>query len=384
MEHQYDKDTIMLREPGPVQNHLLDRYRLTNAFRDSYVEYILRNSGANKKIIQEAIDAINKHEGISSACIATHETLIGDLIYTRFVLNFKHWEYFAYGLQNIPIQRRIKFLPEQGRFVYTKILNPSHQENVRFTNKSFQYSVLKEYFKRNAILANKSCKFNDFKMFVLQHPKFIAKPVRGSLGKGIRIVDTSNYTDEQIHTLFQEFVSEKNGMFCEELVSQDPRMAVAHPASVNTVRVVTYLGLDGSVRIVCAYFRTGRGSSIVDNAGAGGVMAGVNPISGLVITDAADEAGHMYVTHPDTGFEFKGFQIPCWDELYQVMSKCAKMFPNIRMIGWDMALSDSCEWQVIEGNCQAQLNAFQMTTREGMRAQLERDIEWDVNRKALK
>ena len=135
---------------------------------------------------------------------------------------------------------------------------------------------------------------------------------------------------------------------------------------------------------MCTYFRTGRGLSIVDNAGAGGIMAGVNPISGIVITDAADEAGNMYSSHPDTGFEFKGFQIPRWDELCHVMSECAKMFPNIRMIGWDMALSDSRGWQVIEGNCQSQLNVFQMTTREGMRSQLERDIEWDANRKVSK
>ncbi len=383
MQHKYDRDTAMLREPGAVQNYLLDRYRLTNQFRDSYAEYMLRNPD-NKKIIQAAIDAINKHEGINSACLATHETLIGDLVYTRYVLNFKYWEYFAYGFRNIPIQRRLGFLPEGGRKAYTKILNPSKEENLRFSDKAFLYGVLKEQFKRDAVLANEFCQFDNFKKFVLRHPKFIVKPVRGSLGSGVYIVDASGYTDRQMHVLFRRFLSEKNGMLCEELVSQDPRMAAAHPKSVNTVRVMTYLALDGSVRIICGYFRTGRGSSIVDNAGAGGILAAVDPNSGTVIADAADEAGNLYTLHPDTGFKFKGFQIPRWDELYSTVSECAKAFPNIRMIGWDMALSDSRGWQVIEGNCQSQLNVVQMSTREGMRGQLEHNIEWDVNRKLPK
>ena len=53
-------------------------------------------------------------------------------------------------------------------------------------------------------------------------------------------------------------------------------MAVLHKESVNTLRIHT-ICFDGDVTVFHPYIRIGRGKSVVDNAGSGGVFTSCNP-----------------------------------------------------------------------------------------------------------
>ena len=44
-----------------------------------------------------------------------------------------------------------------------------------------------------------------------------------------------------------------------------------------------------------------------------------------------------------------GFQIPRWDEAKDFVRKAAQVVPSIRIIGWDVALSQD-GWVLIEAN----------------------------------
>lgn len=383
MKHTYDRDTFLLCEPASVQNYLLDRYRLTDAFKAEYIRHML-STPENEGTVRQALAAIDKYTGTAGASIATHDGMAGDILYARYVLGFRYWEYFAYGLGPLSTSARLGFLPEMGRMAYTAVLNPSQAENSKLSQKPVLAGVVKEDFGRDSAVAKKDGDFDGFRVFALRHPRFFAKPCWGSLGEGAHVVDTAGFSNRRLRLVFNRLKGVKHGSFCEELIVSDGRMAAFHPASVNTVRVVTYLGIDGEARIVCAYLRAGRGGSIVDNAASGGVLAAVDPSTGIVSADASGEAGDRYACHPDTGLPFKGFQVPEWSALVDVASRCAKRLPCVRLIGWDMALSERRGWIVVEANCQAQFNAVQASTRRGIRDRFERDIEWDLNRKAAK
>ena len=75
-------------------------------------------------------------------------------------------------------------------------------------------------------------------------------------------------------------------------------MAVLHKESVNTLRIHT-ICFDGDVTVFHPYIRIGRGKSVVDNAGSGGVFTSCNPETGEVLT-VVDEYGNIYTNRPDT------------------------------------------------------------------------------------
>ena len=381
MKHRYDRDTCLLCAPASVQNYILDRYRLTDGFKSEYIDHML-HTPENENVVMQALSAIDKYLGTSGANLVTHDGMAGDMIYARYVLGFYYNEYFAYGLGHLSTERRLGFIPEMRRTVYTSVLNPSAQENNKLSQKPVFAGLAREFFKRDSVSVKANADFERFRMFALRHPKFFAKPCWGSLGQGAHIVDTTGFSNRQLRLMFNRLKSVKHGTFCEELIASDSRMAAFHPASVNTMRIVTYLGLDGKARIIGGCIRTGMGGAVVDNTAAGGLYAAVDPTNGLIHTDAVDKVGRGYTTHPETGFVFKGFQTPEWDGLVDVVSRCAELFSRVRLIGWDLALSATRGWQMIEGNCVAHFTSTQACTKRGMRDEFEQAIEWDLNRKS--
>ena len=46
-----------------------------------------------------------------------------------------------------------------------------------------------------------------------------------------------------------------------------------------------------------------------------------------------------YTAHPVTGVQFKGFQVPYWQECLELMRKALPLASKISNIGWDMAIT---------------------------------------------
>ena len=152
-------------------------------------------------------------------------------------------------------------------------------------------------------------------------------------------------------------------------------MARLHPASVNSLRIFTYYnGREASV--VLAWLKAGRGGSIVDNGSAGGMLAAVDIDTGIVISDARDEDNRTYPVHPDTGAVFKGMQLEDWEEVTAMAKELAAIVPEVRLVGWDIALSRDHGWQLIEGNRLGMFNLLQVPTQKGMRKDFEKRIGW--------
>lgn len=372
--HPLNNGDFLLRDAGPMQKKVLDTLRLTDEFRTLYGSFLL-DRYPKGIAVREAVEAIQKFHGISQVDPKKYRDLIIDLIYTRNVLDFKMWEYFSYGLQDKTIRERLEFISNKDIFLYYKALNTKSM-GTKWTT----YVRFKDYYKRDVIRVRGEEDKSALAAFSARHPRFLIKTVGSSMGKGVRIVETKDYAN--VDQLYEAIAAPKT-VLCEELIVQSKEFRRIHPASVNTVRVFTYFnGKDTT--IVGSFMRAGRGSAVVDNAGAGGVLTYVDCEKGIVTTDAADEMGRTYPTHPDTGFVFKGFQIPRWAELTAMLKEMAPMWPEVPMVGWDIALSEEKGWQIIEGNQMGQLNLLQIPTKKGLRKDLTQRFEWEKHRAKLK
>ena len=146
----------------------------------------------------------------------------------------------------------------------------------------------------------------------------------------------------------------------EEYIYQHPDMAKFHPGSLNTLRVNTFNDLSGNLVIKAVSLKTGRGTSCCDNMAAGGVWAPVDIYTGTVIGDGIDKTCHRYEKHPDTGTVFKGFVIPEFAKLMNKVEEYVGLFGNLHFVGWDIAVKENGDIELIEANPIPELTYIQL------------------------
>ena len=68
----------------------------------------------------------------------------------------------------------------------------------------------------------------------------------------------------------------------------------------------------------------------------------------MVCSTGIDKNGNRYVVHPDVGVPIIGFVVPMWDEICNTVLAAAKIVPEVRFIGWDVAVTKDAKVVLIE------------------------------------
>ena len=97
---------------------------------------------------------------------------------------------------------------------------------------------------------------------------------------------------------------------------------------------------------------------------------GIDVSTGIVNTDGFDEYGESFARHPDTGIQFKGFQIPEWNSLVDICKNAAAEDKDMNYLSWDMAYGEQ-GWCVIEVNEVGQLVGPQIIYQRGIKKEME-------------
>ena len=103
-------------------------------------------------------------------------------------------------------------------------------------------------------------------------------------------------------------------------------------------RILVYAPKGERAKVVGAYVRIGRQGAIVDNHGAGGMLAGIDLASGRVGI-AYDTAHEPHTHHPDTGRQIEGRILPYWRESVVLAERTLDAFPMMRFAGFDVAVT---------------------------------------------
>ena len=213
-------------------------------------------------------------------------------------------------------------------------------------NKVEALELFNEFVSREWLYAPKSS-FSEFMDFVNKTPVFIAKPLHGLEGLGIEKHSTSGVSQEELKTLYNHFVSDD--MLLEECLKAHDDIYLG-TKSLNTFRLYTMMDGKGDVHVLKAKYRAGTGDAITDTADgciAYPISIEYGVIEGPGINEVLNSKNYFY--HPGSDKLVVGMKIPMWDRVLEVVTEAAKKIPQVRYIGWDIAITNDGV-ELIEGN----------------------------------
>jgi glutathione synthase/RimK-type ligase-like ATP-grasp enzyme len=301
----------------------------------------------------------SKWEGKFNRTLLTH-----DMIYCLHRYGISFQDYWIYEFPYKSNSAREDFVSDKLRYHYCDILNDDIVLPLT-TDKYSCYKRFKQFFKRDVLGIYTNNDFDLFEEFTKKHSSFIFKPLNEHSGKGIELISTK---DIDVRLFFENKLS-RGSFVVEEVIQQGEEVAKMHSACINSFRVVTFRLPNNDVKIIGVTWRIGSGNSVMDNAGAGGMFAVVNPELGYVETSARRYNTEEYYIHPDSGVIIPGFQLPKWEEAKEMIKNIALSLPEATMISWDLCYSNK-GWMMIEANDNGDWSIIQSNKKIGLKPYL--------------
>ena len=240
-------------------------------------------------------------------------------------------------------QRKTYLTSELNNRIVRKYNDPAYWH--LFHDKIEFNKLFKDYINRDFIsIRDNDSTIEEFKEFCLKHKKIVAKVAGGTHGVGIDFYDIDGNTD--FEKLYQKLRANEQYLI-EEFIVQHRDLNKLYSGSVNSLRVITFLTDDNEVEILRTVLKIGNREGI-DNCRNGGMYTFLDE-SGKVIMPAFDENNTIFETHPKSGEKIVGFEVPCYDEIKELVKKAGKVVPQIRYVGWDIAIGEKGP-MIIEGN----------------------------------
>jgi len=344
---------------------------LKSRLKGTWLGRYLRRRKWNQGILSEASVRRCVEQRMGDASAEDKRRVIDDILEMARKYRFSADEYFAYHFQGKSEEERSSFCSDLNRIDICESLN--RPENlVIFNDKLQTYRRYSRYYGRDFCGVKGAGDLPALRAFVHKHSVFILKPADSSCGQGIQRVDLTACKDveAELQKLLDAYCAGyRDGFVAEELIVQDERMSKLHPGSVNTIRVTT-IRCDDGIEVLPIFVKMGRGGSLVDNAGAGGIFGAVDMENGRIIA-VTDKLGNSYERHPDSDVELVGYEIPRIGEAVALAKELAMVLPENRYTGWDLALTKD-GWIMVEGNARGQFVGWQISLQKGCMGEINR------------
>jgi len=296
-----------------------------------------------------------------------------------------------------------------SRFAYLAHLNNARDTHL-LDNKFEAYERLRPFYKREAMLLSDESDYQRFCDFVGRHKNIFVKPVNLELAEGTHRLgvvgekaeegvkvkgEGEQRTDSVLHSSLithhsslketflallkeaREIKSEKvlrpilHQLILEEEIVPSEALAQFNRAEMSLLRVTTVV-VSGEVHFFYPVFRVMCGDGKSQCGETYSMDALIDADSGEVVTGGMDAISPEQERHPVSGVRIKGFRMPDWDALKEMLAQAAREFPTIRYIGWDVVHTDR-GWCIIEGNPGGEF-FFQLCAGHGVKDEFEKLI----------
>ncbi|MDR1467577.1 MAG: hypothetical protein LBI55_04120 [Oscillospiraceae bacterium] len=283
------------------------------------------------------ISEINKESNVSSFLVFL------DMLWCFLFYKIGYLEYRVFGFVYLKGKSRSSFMTSKHNRFFVKTLNDPRFCFI-FEDKAKFCEKFNDFVNRDWIDLRKST-YEEYCDFLKNKQIFFAKNVSGCGGKAVKAINLPKNNSKS--KLFNELLND-NFFLLEEAISQNDVMSKLCSSCINTVRIVTVLN-DQKVLVMYSLVRIGDGKHEVDNVSSGGMYCPVNK-NGLIYAKAfCDATGRYYEKHPLTNVLFSGFSIPFYIEAVDMVKRAALLVPQVRYIGWDVAITPSGPI-LVEGN----------------------------------
>ena len=188
---------------------------------------------------------------------------------------------------------------------------------------------------------------DDFKSLYATSSKVFVKPIDGTEGKDIRVIDCVDANNQRITEIYHSLLNDN--CIIEEAIIQHHLMRF-NTKAVNTIRVLSVMDKNtNEVTIFKTVIRIGNENAFVDNYHKGGYVYEIDVDSGLICSPGVSTNGNVKIFHPGTNTCMLGYKIPNWNMVLDKCKKAHTLLPSCRYIAWDIAiLNEGVEF--IEGN----------------------------------
>lgn len=315
-------------------------YNMTAEEQKAHFEKLQKKQEAKKgtreKMRNKCIGSIMKEKGCD------YDTAVKSLEKSQAKTGCTYVEFMEYSFYN-------KTLEEQDTFFllsHTDKIRGKYNVDVAFNrtiaDKEKANILLAEFVNRKWC-PNLETSFEDFKKTFEGVGKIFYKPLSLSWGRGAKPYEIN---DDNIREVYDELLTMPEGVV-EEFVVQHDEMNRMSPTAVNTIRMATLsskepIDAEGNHFAICyATLKMGGKTGCVDNLHGGGVGAAVDLATGKLCTDAVDDFGNTYETHPVTGTTIKGFQIPYFNEAVDMLKRAVEKYNIQGYFGWDVAITQN-------------------------------------------
>ncbi|MDY2893263.1 MAG: sugar-transfer associated ATP-grasp domain-containing protein [Candidatus Faecisoma sp.] len=285
----------------------------------------------NYKNFFKVINNIHKKTGKSRIY------LFFDIIYCGLKYQAGFFDYELFEMYNLNRKQRKTVLTRGINNHFIKTYNDKRFTHF-FLNKDEFNKKFDKFIKREWLIINENNE-DEFNEFIKDKDEIIVKPTNGTHGDKIRKIKPNSNT-------FKELLENKTYLV-EEVIKQIPEMNKLNPSSVNTIRTITF-NENGKTTIITAYLRIGN-NKVIDNFNGGGMVVPINVKTKKIEYPALDKKGNLYYEHPTTKTPIVGFEIPMFDEIEKLVTEAGKVIPEVKFIGWDVALSEKGPC-LVEGN----------------------------------
>ena len=296
--------------------------------------------GIRLKRFQKALEGACRSSGKSKAA------LTADMVKCFFRFGAGFQDYCLFHFWELNDAQRDTYLTRFRSKKFIEFMNDPAYAHI-IDKKTDFYSRFRDYLGRKTInLLDTDTTEADVRDFFDTHASFFCKMDALGCGEGAELLHKEDFADSHA---FYQYIKSKGLATLEEVIENHPNIAEIYPNSVNTCRVVTVLDRQCEAHIVTAIFKFGRDGRFVDN---NGVWLPIDLETGAYtyISRAGDELLQEYYTeHPNTHYPFSGFKVPMFKELCDMAKKAATVVPQVRYIGWDIAVTPHGP-TIIEGN----------------------------------
>ena len=288
-----------------------------------------------------------------------------DMVYSLHRFGAMFTEYFLFEFPSLNTNGRHAFVTDKLRYSYCEILN-GHEALNLFDYKEKTHEKYREYYGRRVVYVAKDSDASEIADFTSLHRNVILKTSKSSCGRGVEIVNCDEFKSGNE---LLNYIRAKAPCILEEVIQNHDTLREFYDMALSTVRIATVVTSEGP-EIFASNIRFGKGGSVIDNVGVGGIGAVVDIHSGIVVTPAFDKGGNKYLVHPDSHKTIIGFQIPEWNEAKKLAKQLGLIDTRNRYVGWDLAYSPK-GWLMIEGNARGEFYGLQSPDKTGKKKWLE-------------